>query len=95
MTKLGKFALSTSITLVGGWALANLVIRLPVEMPGFLDNGIRAVLRLTGHREFANPDDMEVLAMTAILIASIIVVGVLVALANTIIKRSLARRTAH
>lgn len=47
MTKLGKFALSTSITLVGGWALANLVIRLPVEMPGFLDNGIRAVLRLT------------------------------------------------
>ncbi|CAJ3875722.1 Uncharacterised protein [Burkholderia pseudomallei] len=95
MTKLGKFALSTSITLVGGWALANLVIRLPVEMPGFLDNGIRAVLRLTGHRELANPDDMEVLAMTAILIASIIVVGVLVALANTIIKRSLGRRTAH
>ncbi|ABM98795.2 hypothetical protein BMA10247_A0578 [Burkholderia mallei NCTC 10247] len=53
------------------------------------------MLRLTGHRELANPDDMEVLAMTAILIASIIVVGVLVALANTIIKRSLARRTAH
>ncbi|KGX13095.1 hypothetical protein X986_2664 [Burkholderia pseudomallei] len=95
MKRLGKFALNTIITLVGGWALANLVIRLPIEMPGFLDNGIRAVLSLTGHPELANPDDMEVLAMTAILIASIIVVGILVAIANIAIKRSLARRTAH
>ncbi|KVD76968.1 MULTISPECIES: hypothetical protein [unclassified Burkholderia] len=94
MKKLGKCALNTIITLVGGWALANIVIRLPIEMPGFLDDGIRAMLNLTGHPELANPDDMEVLAMTAILIASIIVVGVLVTLANVIIKRSIARKAA-
>ncbi|TKC80420.1 hypothetical protein FAZ69_29290 [Trinickia terrae] len=56
-------------------------------MPDFLDDGLRAVLRLVGHSELANPDDMPALALMLILVLSWILVGVLVAVANLVVRK--------
>ncbi|WP_240156770.1 MULTISPECIES: hypothetical protein [unclassified Burkholderia] len=78
MKKFGKIALNIGATLVGGWLLANLAASLPIEMPDLLNDGLLFLLNAAGHDELANPDDMEVLAMLAILIISIAVAGIVV-----------------
>ncbi|NIE83902.1 MULTISPECIES: hypothetical protein [unclassified Burkholderia] len=92
MKKFGKIALNIGATLVGGWLLANLAASLPIEMPDLLNDGLLFLLNAAGHDELANPDDMEVLAMLAILIISIAVAGVVVWLANVAITRLRASR---
>lgn len=93
MKRLGIIAANAIATIAGGWLLANIVMHLPIEMPSVLDNGIRAVLRVSGHNELANPDDMEVLAMLAILLVSVVAVGILVWVANIAVSRMRAHRT--
>ncbi|WP_244119669.1 hypothetical protein [Burkholderia gladioli] len=63
------------VTLVGGWVLAHIVVGLSAEMPAPLEDALRVLLRITGHEEFANEDDLPALGMMAVLIASIVVVG--------------------
>ncbi|KVM70509.1 hypothetical protein WJ59_08115 [Burkholderia gladioli] len=85
MKKFGKIALNIGAILVGGWLLANLAASLPIEMPDLLNDGLLFLLNAVGHDELANPDDMEVLAMQAIVIISIAVAGIVVWLANVAI----------
>ncbi|NBI44261.1 hypothetical protein [Burkholderia sp. ISTR5] len=85
MKKFGKIALNIGAIWVGGWLLANLAASLPIEMPDLLNDGLLFLLNAVGHDELANPDDMEVLAMQAIVIISIAVAGIVVWLANVAI----------
>ncbi|WP_186200015.1 hypothetical protein [Burkholderia gladioli] len=85
MKKFGKIALNIGAILVGGWLLANLAASLPIEMPDLLNDGLLFLLNAVGHDELPNPDDMEVLAMQAIVIISIAVAGIVVWLANVAI----------
>lgn len=66
------------VTLVGGWVLTGVISNLPYNMPWFLDESIRFVLRVTGNDGLANPDDMEVIATLVILLASLVAVGIVV-----------------
>jgi hypothetical protein len=92
MKKFGRIALSIFVTLIGGWILGNAIINLPMTMPSLLDDGLRALLHVTGHDELANPDDMPVLGMTAVLIASTLVVGAIVWAVNIAIARTQTTR---
>ncbi|WP_244126062.1 hypothetical protein [Burkholderia gladioli] len=74
------------VTLVGGWVLAHIVVGLSAEMPAPLEDALRVLLRITGHEEFANEDDLPALGMMAVLIASIVVVGGLVWAAKLIVR---------
>ncbi|WP_240154586.1 MULTISPECIES: hypothetical protein [unclassified Burkholderia] len=69
------FALNLVVALVGGWVLAHIVVGLSAEMPAPLEDALRVLLRITGHEEFDNEDDLPALGMMAVLIASIVVVG--------------------
>ncbi|POS07943.1 hypothetical protein C3Y08_14885 [Burkholderia gladioli] len=86
MKRIGLFALNLVVTLVGGWVLAHIVVGLSAEMPAPLEDALRVLLRITGHEEFANEDDLPALGMMAVLIASIVVVGGLVWVANLIVR---------
>ncbi|WP_186247340.1 hypothetical protein [Burkholderia gladioli] len=55
-------------------------------MPAPLEDALRVLLRITGHEEFANEDDLPALGMMAVLIASIVVVGGLVWVAKRIVR---------
>ncbi|MGJ0522552.1 hypothetical protein ACR42A_03285 [Burkholderia gladioli] len=74
------------VTLVGGWVLAHIVVGLSAEMPAPLEDALRVLLRITGHEEFANEDDLPALGMMAVLIASIVVVGGVVWVAKRIVR---------
>ncbi|URV23490.1 hypothetical protein [Burkholderia gladioli] len=74
------------VTLVGGWVLAHIVVGLSAEMPAPLEDALRVLLRITGHEEFANEDDLPALGMMAVLIASIVVVGGGVWVAKLIVR---------
>ncbi|WP_244119007.1 hypothetical protein [Burkholderia gladioli] len=74
------------VTLVGGWVLAHIVVGLSAEMPAPLEKALRVLLRITGHEEFVNEDDLPALGMMAVLIASIVVVGGLVWVAKRIVR---------
>ncbi|WP_244130127.1 hypothetical protein [Burkholderia gladioli] len=74
------------VTLVGGWVLAHIVVGLSAEMPAPLEDALRVLLRITGHEEFANEEDLPALGMMAVLIASIVVVGGLVWVAKRIVR---------
>ncbi|WP_244103222.1 hypothetical protein [Burkholderia gladioli] len=77
--------MSIGATLVGGWLLANLAASLPIEMPDLPNDGLLFFLNAVSHDELATPDDMEVLAMLAIVIIPIAVAGIVVWLANVAI----------
>ncbi|MDC6126413.1 hypothetical protein PPH41_00085 [Burkholderia gladioli] len=74
------------VTLVGGWVLAHIVVGLSAEMPAPLEDALRVLLRIMGHEEFANEEDLPALGMMAVLIASIVVVGGLVWVAKRIVR---------
>lgn len=95
MKRFALLVINVLVTLIGGWIIAHLIAALPIAMPDFLDDGLRAVLRFAGHSELANPDDMPALALMLILVLSWIFVGLLVALANVIIRKISARRLQH
>lgn len=80
------FALNLVVTLVGGWVLAHIVVGLSAEMPAPLEDALRVLLRITGHEEFANEDDLPALGMMAVLIASIVAVGGGVWVAKLIVR---------
>ncbi|MBU9171727.1 hypothetical protein [Burkholderia gladioli] len=86
MKRIGLFALNLVVTLVGGWVLAHIVVGLSAEMPAPLEDALRVLLRITGHEEFANEEDLPALGMMAVLIASIVVVGGLVWVAKRIVR---------
>lgn len=92
MKKIGLIALNVVVTLAGGWVLGTLIISQAGNMPEWMDHGLRVLLHITGRDEFANPDDLPTLGMLAILIASIIVCGLLVWIANVAIGRARTRR---
>ncbi len=90
MKRIGLFALNLVVTLVGGWVLAHIVVGLSAEMPAPLEDALRVLLRIMGHEEFANEEDLPALGMMAVLIASIVVVGGLVWVAKRIVRGSIA-----
>lgn len=47
------------VSVIGGWYMAVLYSRLPVEMPLPVDTFVRFVLSMTGNSDMANTDDME------------------------------------
>jgi hypothetical protein len=81
---------NVTITLIGGWFLSHVIEFWPYNMPDFLDVAIRAVLKVTGHEELANTDDIEKLAILLFLIVSILFVGAVVLLCNIVVRRYLA-----
>ncbi|WP_244112187.1 hypothetical protein [Burkholderia gladioli] len=98
MKRIGLFALNLVVTLVGGWVLAHIVVGLSAEMPAPLEDALRVLLRITGHEEFANEEDLPALGMMAVLIASIVVVGGVVWVAKLIVGVSefpCSRRVEH
>ncbi|WP_186192485.1 hypothetical protein [Burkholderia gladioli] len=92
MKKIGLIALNVVVTLAGGWVLGTLIISQAGNMPEWMDHALRVLLHITGSEELANPDDLPTLGMLAILIASIIVCGLLVWIANVAIGRARTRR---
>lgn len=82
MKKFGWIALNIIATLAGAWILGTAIINMPINMPDWLDDALRALLHIIGHDELANPDDMPGIASLAILIASAIVCGLIVWFAN-------------
>ncbi|PCE26238.1 hypothetical protein BWP39_17090 [Paraburkholderia acidicola] len=80
------------VTLVGGWVLAGVISSQPYEMPWFLDDSIRFVLRVTGNDGLANPDDMEVIATLIVLVASVMIVGIVVWLGARYVVEPVLRR---
>ncbi|RKP51242.1 hypothetical protein D7S89_06495 [Trinickia fusca] len=67
--------------------------RLPFNMPYAVDMFIRGALRLVGHSELANPDDMEVLAWLLYFVVSLLFVGGLVWLGNWVIRGYVSRHS--
>ncbi|WP_186135538.1 hypothetical protein [Burkholderia gladioli] len=92
MKKFGLLALNIAVTLLGGWILAHIIVAMTDDMPEWLESALTAVLHATGQDQLANPVDLPALGMLAILIASIIVCGLLVWIANIAIGRALTRR---
>ncbi|MGP3660281.1 hypothetical protein ACTU9R_25290 [Burkholderia gladioli] len=92
MKKIGLIALNVVVTLAGGWILGTLIIGQAGDMPEWMDHALRMLLHIIGHEEFANPVDLPALGMLTILIASIIVCGLLVWIANVAIGRARSRR---
>lgn len=85
--------MNVSLTIVGAWFLNEAVALLPFDMPYAVDVFLRGMLRLVGHTELANPDDMEVLAAGLYFVLSLVVVGVLVWLGNRLVRGYVARRS--
>ncbi len=92
MKKAILIVLDVIVTLIGGWVLGTSIISQAGDMPEWMDHALRMLLHVTGREEFANPVDLPALGMLAILIASIIVCGLLVWIANVAIGRARTRR---
>ena len=81
------------VTVVGAWFVNEAFARLPFDMPYAVDVFLRGVLRLVGHSELANPDDMEVLAAGLYFLLALVAVGLFVWLVNWLVRGFLARRS--
>ncbi|HUB90380.1 MAG TPA: hypothetical protein VMA74_11710 [Dyella sp.] len=92
MKRLLRWGINIVATLVGAYILVGLYDSLPMNMPDFMDDGIRAILHLTGNDHLANPDDMENIALLVVLVASILFAGIVVLLVNIWIRRRAERR---
>lgn len=92
MSRAGRITANVTTTLLGGWLLTRALLSLPVEMPSFLDNGLRVVLHAFNLDQLANPDDMELLATLAVFVASMLVVGLFVWIANRCMRTSQVTR---
>ncbi|MGK8887296.1 hypothetical protein [Burkholderia gladioli] len=92
MKKFGLLVLNVVVTLLGGWILAHIIVAMTDDMPEWLESALTAVLHAMGQDQLANPVDLPALGMLAILIASIIVCGLLVWVANVAIGRARTRR---
>jgi hypothetical protein len=80
-----------AVTIAGALGLVRFVDTLPMNMPYGVDMFIRAILRICGHTELANPDDMEVLALLLYLFVSLVLVGAGVLLCNIALRRYFIR----
>ncbi|AEA61334.1 hypothetical protein [Burkholderia gladioli] len=76
----------------GGWVRGTFIISQAGNMPEWMDHALRVLLHINGRKEFANPVDLPALGMLAILVASIVVCGLLVRIANVAIGRARTRR---
>lgn len=94
MKKPFKWLTNIIATLIGAYALAGLYDHLPMNMPDVMDDGIRAVLRITGNGQLANPDDMATLSLMIVLVLSLVLAATTVALVNYWIKRRAIKRAA-
>ncbi|WP_369065556.1 hypothetical protein [Burkholderia gladioli] len=92
MKKFRLLALNIAVTLLGGWILAHIIVAVTDDMQEWLEFALTAVLQATGQDQLANPVDLPALGMLAILVASIIVCGLLVWIANVAICRARTRR---
>ncbi|WP_186097327.1 hypothetical protein [Burkholderia gladioli] len=92
MKKFGLLSLNIVVTLLGGWILAHVIVALTDDMPEWLESVLTTVLHATGQDQLANPVDLPALGMLAVLIASIVVCGLLVWIANVAICRTRSRR---
>ncbi|WP_186126121.1 hypothetical protein [Burkholderia gladioli] len=92
MKKFGLLALNIVVTFLGGWILAHIIVAMTDDMPEWLESALTSVLHTTGQDQLANPVDLPALGMLAILVASIIVCGLLVWIANVAIGRARTRR---
>ncbi|AEA60525.1 hypothetical protein [Burkholderia gladioli] len=92
MKKFGLLTLNIVVTLLGGWILAHIIVAMTDDMPEWLESALTVALHATGQDQLANPVDLPALGMLAILVASIIVCGLLVWIANTAIARARTRR---
>ncbi|MGZ0008313.1 hypothetical protein [Burkholderia gladioli] len=91
MKKFGLVTLNVIVTLASGWILAHVIVAMTDDLPDWLEAALTTVLRATGQDDLANPVDLPALGMLAILIASIIVCGLVVWMANIAIVRARAR----
>lgn len=82
------------VSLVGGWFVACLYSRLPVEMPHPVDTFIRFMLSATGNSDMANPDDMEMLALLLYWVVSTLLVGGLIFTGYLALRHFRRQRTA-
>ncbi|MBU9166219.1 hypothetical protein [Burkholderia gladioli] len=92
MNRFGLLVLNIVVTLLGGWILAHVIVAMTDDMPEWLESALTAVLHATGQDQLVNPVDLPALGMLAILIASIIVCGMLVWIANVAIVRARTHR---
>lgn len=90
MRRVMLWLFNATLTVVGAWYVNELIARLPFDMPYAIDVFLRSVVRLVGHSELANPDDMEVLAAALYFVISLVLVGALVWLGNWIVRRRVA-----
>jgi hypothetical protein len=58
------------MSIMGGHWLTRALAPYPMEMPVFLYYAIDFVLRLTGNSDLNNPEDMETLGVTCLLVAN-------------------------
>lgn len=81
---------NATLTVVGAWYVNEQIARLPFDMPYAVDAFLRGAVRLIGHSELANPDDMEVLAGALYFVVSLVLVGAVVWLGNWLVRRRIA-----
>ena len=65
---------------VGGWYLGAFIAQFSFEMPMSLYKAIRFVIRLTGHDELDNLDDIETLALASMIATCCIAVAIALAI---------------
>ena len=94
MNRAARILLSLVAWVALGVAISGVILRLPTNMPDFLDNGIRAALQWTQHDEMVNTDDIEDIALLVILAASFLVSGLIVFAANLAFRRRRRREAA-
>ncbi len=84
--------ISSIATIIGALCLARFVETLQMNMPYAVDMFLRGVLKLSGNDDLANPDDMEVLALTLYFLVALVVVGCAVFAFNIALRRYLTKR---
>jgi hypothetical protein len=77
------------VSVIGGWQVTYLIDMIPSDMPYAVDKLIRLGLSVTGHKELANPDDMFVLALFLYWIVSAVVIGIVLHLAWSAIRKQI------
>ncbi|GJH36153.1 hypothetical protein [Paraburkholderia caribensis] len=51
-----------------GWLLGVILTRLSFRLPLFVEDAIRFGIRISGHQELDNPEDLETLALLTVVI---------------------------
>ena len=82
------------VSVIGGWYVAALYSRLPIEMPHPVNTFVRFVLSVTGNSDMANPDDMETLALLLYWVVSTLLVGGLIFAGYRALRHYRKQRTA-